>query len=222
MLIFRGNRPANVVKAAKYSVVHVTAGKFAIRLIYQHDRYERELMTTSEHPQLVALVNEVKLAKNGAPCGAFYLNEHRQVVVPAGSEYYLAGSYDQLLEFRDGSKVVSAKPPAELTPGQAWSGPRPGIPYVVAAGGDDLYYEAETAPRRIRRHSLAEIAGKPAARQLAQRLAAHKGHGGGRVYLNEAQAFFAPVNNGEQDYEYRYLGSLDGALWFPAGAGVVG
>ena len=116
--IFRGNRPGNVNKAAKYTVVHRagTTGEFDIRLIWQVDRYERALLTTGEHPRLVGMVNAVKQEVNGVPGGAFYINEHKQVIVPAGSEYYLAGTYDTLLVFRDGAATGSTSIGATSTP----------------------------------------------------------------------------------------------------------
>ena len=219
MLIYRGNRPAQVVKAAKYSVVHGTAGKFEVRLIYVLDKREKMLLTSSDHPDLVAMVNKVKEEVNGAPCGAFYINEHRQVLVPAGPEYYLAGDYERLLEFRDGSNTIGPKPPVGTQPGQPWRGPRPGIPYTLAAGGDDVYYEEETERRTVRRVMLSDFVGAAGARRLAKRLAQHKGSGGGRIYINEAKEFFAPVANGEGSYDFVYLGWISDDGWFGAGRG---
>lgn len=219
MMIFRGNRPGNVSKAAKYSVVHEGPANYAIRLIYPIDRRDRMLLTTKAHPELVRMVNAVKEAMSGVPCGPFYVNEYRQVVVPTEGEYYLAGTYAEDLIFKDESVkptgTVGPKPKAGTAPGSPWNGPRPGIPYVLAASGDDVYFETEVAKNRVRKYPLSEAVGKVSARGLARRLAPHKGAGGGRIYINEACEFFAPVLGAEGDYDFRYLGPLGADLWFP-------
>jgi hypothetical protein len=216
--IYRGNRPENVSKIAKYAVVHGERDSFKIRLIYEIDRWERALLTAEDHPELVEMVNRVKTEAIGTPGGAFYINEHSQVIVPAGGEYYFAGTYTRQLEFKDGSTRISAAAPGGLKPGDAWPGPRPGIPYVLNAGATDIYYQASPAPNRIRRYPLSEQIGAPAAKAIAASLAKFKGSSGGRIYVNEARELFAPVPKGS-DYEYIYLGSLGHAPWYPAGTG---
>ncbi|WP_075164973.1 hypothetical protein [Chthonomonas calidirosea] len=58
---------------------------------------------------------------------------------------YLAGEYDRPLEFEfEGKKLTGDAVDLEgrrLEPGDEWEGPHPGIPYRLAAGGRDIYYE---------------------------------------------------------------------------------
>jgi hypothetical protein len=51
------------------------------------------------------------------------------------------------------------------------------------------------------------------AAKLANRLAATKGDSGGRIYINEAREFFAPILNGDE-LSYVYLGPLVFDVWF--------
>src|SRR5690606_13415723 len=105
-LPYPGHVPSVVKKDAKYSVVHRGQDGMAIRLIYPISHGEKELLTTDTHSQLVKLVNEVKEEYAGVPGGAFYLNEHGDVLVPAGGECYFAGTYDELLEFEFDGDIV--------------------------------------------------------------------------------------------------------------------
>src|SRR5579859_5865032 len=90
--VFKGNCPKLVNRDAKYAV-RSRRGSDLAALTYISDDDERWLATTEEHPELVAMVNEVKTTKGTAPNGPFYINEYGQVLVPVGPEaiYYLAG-----------------------------------------------------------------------------------------------------------------------------------
>ncbi len=65
---------------------------------------------------------------------SFYINEYKQVVVPAvGSEdYFLAGEYRKPLRFEFEGKIISGEAVDleghPLSPGDTWVGPHPGIP----------------------------------------------------------------------------------------------
>ena len=107
---YSGNKPRNVSKDAKYSVVH--DGKdFAVRLIYVLNNAERALLTTTKHPGLIKMVNAVKDEIVGASGGAFYINEFRQVIVPADGDYYFAGIYELPLKFDFEGKVIGPNAP---------------------------------------------------------------------------------------------------------------
>jgi hypothetical protein len=209
--VYPGNIPSNVGKDAKYSVVHGTSG-MEVRLIYRIDRTERALLTTAKHPELVEMVNAVKVSTTQSPGGAFYINEFGHVLVPAASDGCVyAGSYSRYLEFDHGGEVLSPRPPAGLVPGKEWPGPHVGILYKITADGRDIRYEVRTSVSE-KRYLLSAVAGPGAAAALAQRLSKYKGSGGGRIYINEAREFFAPVGEGPR---YIYLGSLANDAWFP-------
>ncbi|MGW9193079.1 hypothetical protein [Micromonospora chersina] len=212
---YPGLSPSNVNKDAKYSVVHSPAGGMEVRLVYRISAREKELLTNDRHESLVAMVNEVKEKINGTAGGAFYINEHHHVLVPhpeGGCVY--AGTYDEILEFDYDGQLIGPVPPSDLDPGAAWPGPHAGIPYVLCAGGTDIRYDAVSG-RRIREVRLSDDVGQEPARLLARRLAAVKGNAGGRVYINEASHFFAPVNTATGGVSYVYLGALDDDAWFP-------
>ena len=189
-----GNRPASARRDAKYSVVNDRESPidFAVRLQYWADNQDFYLLTTQKAEELVEMVNAVKGAVQGAQGGAFYVNEHRQVIVPAGGDYFLAGDYPEreLLSFDFKGGSLSAYAPPDLEPGAPWKGPRPGIPYVLAAGGEDFYYDMQLSRDHFRRTRLSNECDPDKASDLARRLAQFVGRSGGRVYINEAQEFF--------------------------------
>jgi hypothetical protein len=88
-----------------------------------------------------------------------------------------------------------------------------GIPYVLTAERTDIRYESEPRPNVIRRELLSATVGNAAAAALAKRLARHKG-ASGRIYINEAREFFAPVQSTSR-WSYLYLGNLGEEQWFP-------
>src|ERR1700683_366322 len=145
---FPGNCPRNVSKDAKYSV---RGNDGRIGLTYRTGDDERWHMTTKDHPALAEMVNEVKIAHGTGPHGPFYINEYKQVIVPVGdsAQYYFAGTYDAPLQFEFEGKTISGESVdlsgRPLRPGDTWVGPHAGIPYVLAATGNDVYYR--TFPR---------------------------------------------------------------------------
>lgn len=217
LTMYPGLSPSNVNKDAKYSVTHSPAGGMEVRLVYRISARERELLTNDRHESLVAMVNKVKEKLNGAPGGAFYINEYHDVLVPHpdGSGCVFAGTYETILEFDyDSQTTISPVPPAGLAPGDSWPGPHAGIPYVLSAGATDIKFTMASG-RRLTEIRLSDVAGHDAARMLARRLAAVKGNSGGRVYINEACHFFAPlITTGGTTYVY--LGGLDDDAWFSA------
>src|SRR5262249_39135160 len=72
------------------------------------------------------------------------INEYKQVIVRVGEtgKYYLAGVYPTPLKFEFEGKTISGEPVnfegQRLQPGDTWVGPHAGIPYVLAAAGDDI------------------------------------------------------------------------------------
>jgi hypothetical protein len=214
--LFSGNCPHNVSKDAKYSV-RGNDGKIALE--YCVDDVTRWHLSTKEHPALAEMVNDVKRTCGSGPNGPFYINEYKQVIVPVGADatYYLAGTYEQPVAFEFDGKTISGEPVGfdgnPLQPGQKWVGPHAGIPYVLAAAGNDVYYRAFPMPNVEKRVKLSRERGKSPAEQIARLLAAFKGSGGGRFYVNEYRAVFTPIAGGDE-LEYIYVGQIDLDSWF--------
>ncbi len=217
--IFTGNCPRNVAKDAKYSVRSGKSGP-VVTLTYRSQEDERWYATTEEHPELVNMVNEVKLSDGQPPNGAFYINEYRQVIVPTGvsDAYYLAGTYTKTLCFEFEEKILTCEPVDlegnPLSTGDTWVGPHPGIRYVLCAGGTDIKYVTRPRPNVEKDIKLSKAIGDEGARAMASRILAIKGHAGGRFYVNEAASIFAPIKEGA-DWKYVYIGQLDLNSWFP-------
>lgn len=218
MYRYVGNRPASARRDAKYSIVYdeESPDGFAVRLTYWEDNQDYYLLTTQDHEDLVKMVNDVKVAVTGTPGGAFYVNEHRQVLVPAGGDYFFGGPYTDLLTFDFGGRILSPQAPSGLQPGLPWEGPRPGIPYVLSAGGQDVYYDEQRGRDAFRRVRLSSVVGEHTARMIAAQLREFVGSSGGRVYINEAREFFMPQDRSGYGGPL-YLGPLGDASWFEPG-----
>lgn len=220
-VLFTGNCPKSVNKDAKYAIRSGRTGS-VVAVTYMADNDERWLVTTEEHPDLVRIVNNIKTGVGGRPNGPFYINEYGQVIVPVGQDatYYLADEeYDLPLRFEfEGNEIsgegidLQGRP---LDPGDLWTGPHPGIPYVLEPGMRDIRYVSSPRPRVTRRVRLSALAGDDAASAMAARIGSVKGWEGGRFYVNEWKEMFAPVTYAG-DLEYRYIGHLEeDDPWFP-------
>jgi hypothetical protein len=195
--------------------VALLLGGLLQRLLHEYpiDRQVRAILTTEDHPALVEMVNEAKRLGSKQAGGAFLINEFQQVLVPTQEGWYVAGTYERILTFDLDGDVVSPTPPSELEPGDLWPGPRVGMVYRLTDDTDDIYCKYLSGNREIK-DLLSKHCGADSARFLAERLAEVKGDRGGRIYINEAREFFAPV--GEEDSpQYLYLGPLDEESWFP-------
>lgn len=194
-------------------------GALQATLVYRHPTGEQWLASTADHPELIALVNAVKLEVSDTQGGPFYINEYRQVLVPAGqgATYYLAGEYDGRLEFQFEGNILSGDARSlngdRLVPGDPWEGPHPGVPYILTAK-NDICYETNPRPNVTKRVLLSELAGRDRARDVAKQVYAVKGSSG-RFYVNEFAQVFAPVGS-SLPIQYVYIGGLDiRAGWFP-------
>ena len=196
------------------------------------------LAVEGDASQLAERVNAVKTAVRGQPGGAFYVNEYRHVIVPVGgnaasgadARYYYAGRLETDLNFEFEGRPLSTRPVhpngRPLQPGERWIGPRPGIPYVLAAGAADIHYvtqalnpgpEPAVMPGVTQKVQLSKVLrnAEITARAVAP-IKAIRGHQGGRFYVNEHQAIFTPVGAGDGNgLEYVYCGQLDMQAWFP-------
>ena len=217
--IFRGNVPSNVNKDAKYVVRRGEDGS-VISLTYSSEDDERWYVSTEEHSELAEMVNEVKTAVSGSPNGSFYINEYHQVIVPAvgSDEYYYAGEYHKPLKFEFEGKILSGEPVDlegnPISAGDYWVGPHPGIPYVLQAGGKDIYYKFSPRPNVEKKVLLSKIIGPIESQKIAKNVLSIKGFEGGRFYVNEFGCMFAPVQEGFVT-KYKYIGKIDFERWFP-------
>lgn len=196
--------PTSVNRDCKYRVT--SAGE--IRLIHVVGQREHALLTTQEHPELVAMVRKVKAAHREQPSGVFYINEWRHVLVKAAAGTWYAGIYDRLLEFDLDGAIISPKAPPGLVPGEIWPGPRVGTRYTLAASCDDIYCKWAIDRRTERVEHLSDYIDD--ASSVARRLSQYK-PGGGRIHINEAREIFAPSASGS----LIYLGYAAIHQWFP-------
>ena len=215
------NTPKNVARDAKYAIRR-NKGKLEVFLLFRTDYGEEWSLSTAEHARLVQMVNAVKMEATGSPAGAFYINEYRQVIVPAadGSDtYYYAGEYHEDLEFLFEGRTISSRAVGAdgqaLTPGDTWEGVHPGIPYVLKAGGKDISFKRPIRPNVTREELLSKYTSPVEAAELAARIRSVKGFEGGRFYVNERRHMFAPLNR-EGGLNYVYVGDLGPSdPWYP-------
>ena len=219
--LYTGNCPRSVNRDAKYVIRSGRNGP-VVAVTYLASNGEQWLATTEAHPDLVAIVNDIKIGVGGSPNGPFYINEYSQVIVPVGQDatYYLADEeYDLPLRFEFEGNTISGEGidlhgrPFEA--GHSWSGPHPGIPYVLEPGMRDIRYDSHPRPMVTRKVKLSSQVGVDEAAEMAARIGGVKGWQGGRFYINEWREIFAPliVTGG---IEYRYIGHLEeDDPWFP-------
>jgi hypothetical protein len=235
--LYRGMWPQNVNRLAKFAVRFVDRA-WTVTVLYEAAAGLQYLAVEGAGAELAGRINAVKTALQDQPGGAFYINEYRHVLVPVadtsgsgpGSYYYEAGRLDADLDFEFEGRPLTTRPitPAgvPLKPGDRWEGPRPGIPYVLAAGGGDIYYETpaltdddppRVLPMMTRKVQLSKVLGDRAAVARAARPVAEvRGQQGGRFYVNEHGAMFTPVDAGDGNgLDFLYCGQIDRAAWFP-------
>jgi hypothetical protein len=235
--LYRGLWPQNVSKLAKYALRFLD-GTWKISVLYEAGEGLRYLAVDGEGAGLIQRINAVKTALRDQPGGAFYVNEFRHVLVPVadssgsgfGSHYYSAGRLGADLTFEFEGAPLSTKPVrpdgSSLVLGDHWPGPRPGIPYVLAAGGGDIYYESpaltdtdppSVRPSMTRKVQLSRVLGDKSAVSRSVRAVANvRGHQGGRFYVNEHGAMFTPVGASDGNgLDYIYCGQIERAAWFP-------
>ena len=218
---FGGNSGASITKQGKYRVSHEPDG-FSISVVIETPDGIRCYPSTDKHPKLVELVNKVKVEIRGSEAGPFFINEWKQVIVPAGNhvEYYYAGEYHpEIILGLDGEEFSGRPHDNEgnlLKPGDSWTGrPRPGIEYILKAGGADIEYVVQLGPNREKICRLSKFVGVEDARRVARKIAIIKGNKGGRFFVNEYGAIFGPkqVASG---YDFVFIGILSGSdPWFP-------
>jgi len=214
---FQGNCPNNVNRDAKYTV-RMEDNKWVVGITYISESGERWYPVNGDHESLVKAVNSIKERINNTSGGPFYINEYKQVIVPAGNpvKYYLAGKYEKELNFEFEGYTLSGVPLSlngePLNPGDRWEGIHQGIPYVLKAGGKDIYYTKEIRKNVSQRISLSDFVGQENALIVARKVEKIIGFQGGRFYINEFRCLFTGM-------PYRYIGTLSEEefdnCWFP-------
>ena len=232
--LYTGSWPKNVSKLAKYSV-RLHEDEWKVTVFCDVGEGMRFLAVQYGGSNIPKLVNSVKLGLGQSEGGTFYINEYCHLVVPIKvdntSYYYFAGKIPEPdFQFKFEGEELTSYPKypdgRPLSIGDEWVGPRPGIPYVVAAGGADIYYRrpaiSPTDPSKIRERvelkvKLSKVCeDKVAMKSNLNKVTEFKGSSGGRFYINEHHAIFAPVSNGDGDgINYIYCGQLNMSGWFP-------
>ena len=231
--LYRGQWPQNVSKTAKYAV-RIVDGKWKVTVSYDLGEGLMFLAVESGDTDIAERVNQVKRAIEGQEGGVFYINEYQHLIVPVArggsSHYYSGGKVDCEFHFEFEGKHLTSKPVnldgSLLAPGDEWVGPRPAVPYVLAAGGKDIYFESpaltDTNPPEIRQGVTRKVQlskilrDKALVTKILRPIWDVRGHQGGRFYVNEHRAIFTPVDKGDGNgLNYVYCGQVDLAAWFP-------
>ena len=221
LIKFGGNSGAGITKQGKYRVSHEPDG-FSISVVIETPDGIRCYPCTDKHPKLVEMVNKVKIEVHGVEGGQFYINEWKQVIVPAGNPvgHFYAGEYQQEIILGLDGEEFSGRPHDNegnlLMPGDTWSGrPRPGMEYTLKAGGADIEYVIPLGPDREQICRLSKFVGVEHARRTSRKIANIKGNKGGRFFVNEFGAIFGPKQIAS-GYDFVFIGILsDSDPWFP-------
>ena len=231
--LYRGQWPQNVSKMSKYTV-KIDDGKW--KIMVHHDIGEGLVFLAVEGSgtDIPERVNNIKRKFTGQDGGAFYVNEFHHLIVPVSrdntSHYYCGGRVDPNFVFEfEGVKLTSRpvdRNGAKLSIGETWVGPRPGIPYVLAAGGKDIYFETpavtSSTPPELREGITKKVQlskvlkDKSLVSKATTPISNVRGQQGGRFYVNEHQAIITPVDkNDGNGLEYIYCGQIEYSTWFP-------
>jgi hypothetical protein len=231
--LYRGLWPQNVSKMSKYTV-KFDDGKW--KVMVRHDIGEGLVFLAVEgsNTDIPDCVNNLKRQLTGQEGGAFYVNEFHHLIIPVSrngsSQYYCGGKVDPNFVFEFEGQKLTSKPVnqdgSNLTPGDIWVGPRPGIPYVLAASGNDIYFETpavtSSTPPELRegvtkKVKLSKVLNDGSlVAQATKPIATVRGQQGGRFYVNEHQSIFTPVDRKDGNgLEYIYCGQIDFTAWFP-------
>ena len=234
--LYRGVWPGNVSRTAKYTV-RQERGEWRVKVLAELERGMFYFaVDNGDSSEIIRQVNEVKSQLGTGKGGAFYLNEYGHLIVPVmmpngETHYYFAGKiHDKEFEFYFENERLTNKPvgkdgrPLEL--GNEWIGPRPGIPYVLAAGGKDIRLKlrvfTDDDPPTIKRDvelrvQLSKVLNSDVLLNNAIKpISDIKGDAGGRFYVNEHGVIFAPLTSGDGDgINYVYCGQIDRSAWFP-------
>lgn len=234
LYLYEGNWPRVAGKSAKYAV-RIADGNWLVSIYLNLNDEEKFLDIAGQDFGVVEKVNSVKQLLGGIGGGVFYINEFRHLIVPnvvnGNAIFYYGGRVDENLEFEfeyESTKFTSMPKLRNGTPigmGDEWNGPRPGIPYILAPGGRDIYYERpkfdQTKSQDILDDDIVRvklstvIESETRLKKISDKILKVKGYQGGRFYVNEHRAIFVPVlGENETELNYIYCGQLDLENWF--------
>lgn len=179
------------------------------------------------HPELVALVNDLKIAEGQKPGGSFSINEHGQVIARTTAPRGTKGRAIHLVNVSGGA-VATYKTPVvfqkgALTPlatpaeGDVWPGPLCGMTYSFAAPShpkppsrnvDEIWIEVEGQNLQLSQDAGVRLY-PPSTGPLADFLAALRRRipHGGRFRVNEFGRAFTSD-------DAIYIGKVPMAQWF--------
>lgn len=193
---------------------------------------ERSIFATEIPSELVSAVNRVARQFHGQLGGSFYVNEYRQVLKPiyrndAVQLRYVGEFPDVEFNFplRDSEWTVgpgATSPPAGISPGDDWEGPRCGIPYWITRRGGRVYrprtdwHEQDFVRRESREYLDDYSSGYD---ELSGAIRSAKHGSGGRFFVNGSGSIFTPYPSEGGNWRYRYVGQLwcliEREDWFP-------
>jgi hypothetical protein len=163
--------------------------------------------------QLVTGVNAGKGMLGARPGGAFLVNEHGQVLVPADDGWdrrvVIVGECSGPFVFKNPFKpgeVFDQADHADLRPGDAWERPYVGIPHNLS-GGDELYFQAEDERGRWVMHPPSQD------QALVRALRLVRPYGPVRFLVGVGGLVLTKVEVRSR-WQPRYVGRVDLKKWF--------
>lgn len=227
--LYRGHWPGRPKKTDKYSILKV-GDEWKITALCNVGESRRVIYVEKGADDIVERVNAIKRAtrSNKREGGVFYINEYKHLIVPIErndkTPYFVDKKpveVDFLFEFNGEYKTTKpinsdGKP---LQPGDEWVGPTPAIPYVLAAGCEDIYCELpvltdtnppETVEGHTKRIYLSKVLADRSAVQRTVNLVKDVKKKSGGFRVNEYCAVFTPIEK-----KIIYCGQLDLSAWFP-------
>jgi len=217
MVRFEGNTGINPGQDKRYRVIS-NGAKWKVGTTFIDGDGVFEILSDG-HENLINAILEIK-----PKGGSFRITEHRNVIVPRNDDgsdsvvYYTVGKYMTPIRFKYGMRIVAGEaldPMGNpLTPGNRWTGSMAGIQYVLAAGGNDIYYKKNIPGGGKIKIWLSHQIGNKAAVKVANTIKKVKGTDGGGFYVNGFQEMFGPVQIGTMWIPH-YFGKIDILDWFP-------
>ena len=223
--LYWGNWSKTPGKIAKYSVRKNEQTDWAVFIDHIQSEKRDPIEVDTRGADIVERVNKIKRSINGKDGGSFYISEYKRLIIPGKDTFYYPGDEVECnFEFNfDGNRLTNQPINSDgksLKSGDIWYGPRPGMRYYLASGGNDIYYKGpvltDTTPQRIVQDKfyLSEKIDETLLSKAVQPFLEAKGSKGGRFYVNEHCAIFSPVSD-DVGLHFEFCGKVDLDAWFP-------